>query len=259
MKTVALVIFLIILVSVEQGKGQELLSIELTQPYINKISNFSKSLSKKNSSEIGLAKSLFYRAHRKFLKNYHAYATVSDVFEKGNYDCLSGTYFLSKTLTDLGIKHRIIETNYHIFLIAETTQGDVLMESTDRYQGFVTNPDKIEERINSYRTNKTDGVSSQLYLSHIKIYHEILQVQLSGLLYFNLAVESFHRNDLVASCQYLQNAWKIYDNPRIEEFTPILAKVILKSQLSENQKINLTELLKSHVHQNLTAQAVPQN
>jgi len=82
-------------------------------------------------------------------------------------------------------------------------------------------------------------------------------VQLSGLLYFNLSVESFHRNDLVASCEYLQNAWKIYDNPRIEEFKPILIRSVLKSALSEKQKDNLTALLGSHVHQNLTALAPP--
>jgi hypothetical protein len=210
-------------------------------------------------SEINLAKILFHKAHRNFLKNYRAYATVTDIFEKGNYDCLSGTYFLSHALSNLGIKHRIIETNYHVFLIAETNRGDVLMESTDRYQGFVTDPAKIEERINTYKTNGTDKINNQLYLSHIKIYREILKDQLSGLLYFNQAVESFHKNDLIASCQYLQHAWKIYNNPRIEEFAPILERSVLKSQLSEKQKINLTELLKSHEHPNLTAQAIRQN
>src|SRR5882672_5510402 len=101
MKTTSWVILFIILVFPRQGKCQELISTELSQQYVNKISNFTKSLSKKNSSEIKLAKSLFNKAHRNFLKNYHAYATVNDVFEKGNYDCLSGTYFLSKALTNL--------------------------------------------------------------------------------------------------------------------------------------------------------------
>lgn len=257
MKNGSLAIVVMILALIKQGNGQELVPTDLSQPQLYKISNFTESLNKKNKSEIKIAKSLFNKAHRNFLRSYHAYATVNDVFEKGNYDCLSGTYFLSRALTDLGIKHRIIETNYHIFLIAETEQGDVLMESTDRYQGFIIDKKKIEERINNYRTNKADN--GQLYLSHIKIYHEILPVQLSGLLYFNLAVASFHRSDLIASCQYLQNAWKIYDNPRIEEFKPILARSIMNSQLTEKQKDNLTDLLKSHVHQHLTASAVPQD
>jgi len=234
--------------------SQTLGSPELSQANSNKISSFIGSLTKKGS-EFKIAKSLFNEAHRNFLKMYRAYATVEDVFESGSYDCLSGTYFLSQALTKLGIKHRIIETNYHVFLIAETNRGDVLMESTDRYNGFICNQKKIDETIDGYKANRTDRVSSQLYLSHIKIYHEILQAQLKGLLYFNLAVESFHNNDLVASCHYLLGASKIYDNPRIEEFAPILTRFIRKSQLSENQKESLTAMLKAREHKDLTALA----
>lgn len=255
MRKVLLVVLCLILLYPQFARCQALQSAELPQLYINKIASFTGSLKGKKTSQIKLVKSLFHKAHRDFLKEYHAYATVGDIFEQGNYDCLSGTYFLSRSLSGLGIKHRIIETNYHVFLIAETSQGEVLMESTDRYEGFVSDPRKIEERLENYRANRTDKASGQLYLSHIKIYHEILPVQLSGLLYFNLAVDSYHRNDLVASCQYLESAWKIYDNPRIEEFAPILTRSIVRSQLSEQQKDNLTQLLKSHVHQNLTALA----
>ena|SRR5258705_4994131 len=255
MRKVLLVSLCLMVVFTGFAQCQAVPSAELSQPYVNSILSFTKSLKERKTSEIRLVKSLFHKAHRDFLKRYHAYATVSDIFENGNYDCLSGTYFLSRSLSDLGIKHRIIETNYHIFLIAETNQGEVLMESTDRYQGFVYDPKKMAERIESYKANLTNK-SGQLYLSHIKIYREILPVQVSGLLYFNLAVDSYHRNDLVASCQYLQSAWKIYDNPRIEEFAPILARTIGTSQLSEEQKDSLTQLLKSHVHQNLTALAI---
>jgi hypothetical protein len=255
MRWVVLIVLCLILTYPEFVKCQVQVSAELSDHYIHTISSFTSRLNQKKSSEAKLVKSLFHKAHRDFLKKYHAYATVNDVFENGSYDCLSGTYFLSRALTDLGVKHRIIETNYHVFLIAETNQGDVLMESTDRYQGLVSDPKKIAERIENYRANRTDQVGSQLYLSDIKIYHEILPVQLSGLLYFNLAVDSFHRNDLVASCRYLQLAWKIYDNPRIEVFTSILTRSIVRSQLSEQEKDILTALLKSHAHQNLTTLA----
>jgi hypothetical protein len=212
------------------------------------ISSLTTPLAKKHLSEVKLARSLFHKAHRKFLRNYEAYATVNDAFGKGNYDCLSGTYILSQALTNLNIRHRIIETNYHVFLIAETNRGEVLLESTDRYGGFVTDPKMIEEKINNYRTNRSGRLDGQLYLSHIKIYHEILPVQLSGLVYFNLAVQSYHKNELTASCQYLQSAWKIYDNPRIDEFSPILSRSVMKSDLDEDQKARLTGLLKSHTH-----------
>ena len=85
-----LVILCFVLILPRQVKCQAIVSTELSQPYLNTISSFTKSLSKKKLSEINLAKSLFHKAHRNFLKNYHAYATVNDIFEKGNYDCLSG-------------------------------------------------------------------------------------------------------------------------------------------------------------------------
>ncbi|HLZ16910.1 MAG TPA: hypothetical protein VKQ08_07710 [Cyclobacteriaceae bacterium] len=218
----------------------------LPDSYDLKISSLTGSIARKNKSEFRQVKQLFHRSHRKFLKNYKAYATPSDIFERGSYDCLSGTYLLSLGLDNLGIKHRIIETNYHIFLIAETDRGDVLLESTDRFGGIIANPEKIEERICNYRSNTT-GNANQLYLSHVKIYHEILLPQLLGLFYFNQAVAAFHRNDLAASKWYLESAWKIYDNLRVYEFTPILIHSILQSQLDEGQKATLTSALKQHL------------
>src|SRR5438105_12270621 len=100
--------------------------------FVKLVSSFDK---KHRVSEIKTIRHLFNKAHRQFLKKYEAYASVEDIFEKGNYDCLSGTYFLSGALGALGIKHHIIETNYHIFLIAETNRGEVLLESTDRFNG----------------------------------------------------------------------------------------------------------------------------
>ena len=219
---------------------------ELTPFYELKISALTKSIASKRKSEIHTLKQLFRRSHRKFLKSYNAYATPSDIFERGRYDCLSGTYFLSLGLDNLGIKYRMIETNYHIFLIAETSQGEVMLESTDRFNGFITGPEKIEERISSYENN-TAGDTDQRYLSHVKIYHEILPPQLLGLFYFNQAVAAFHKNDLVSSSRHLESAWKIYDNLRIYEFAPILIHSILQSELDERQKANLTAVLKQHL------------
>ncbi len=222
-------------------------SPELSQSNLDKLSRFSKSLTRKGRSEMKIAKILFHKAHRRFLRNYHAYAAVNDLFELGNYDCLSGTYFLSQALTNLAVKHRIIETNYHVFLIAYTKQREVLMESTDRYGGFISDKEKIEERISQYLVN-VHGSGHQLYLSNIKIYHEVLPEQLLGLMYYNLAVQSFNNNELETSCQHLKEAWTIYDNPRIEEFTPILLHAISVGKLDNEKKVQLTMILESRQH-----------
>jgi hypothetical protein len=226
---------------------QVLQSKGLGDTYSDKVSSFVLPIRQKNTSDYRRVKILFRRAHRNFLKKYKAYASVEDVFEKGRFDCLSGTCFLGLTLEKMGVKYRLIETNYHIFLIAQTNRGEVLLESTDRYNGFVANKKRIDERISTYRNNKIRR-GSQLYLAQQQIYDEILPQQLPGLFYFNQAVGAFNRNNLELSCRLLENAWKIYDNPRIDEFTPILIRCILQSNLEETLKQSLVAVLKSHQH-----------
>jgi hypothetical protein len=66
-------------------------------------------------------------------------------------------------------------------------------------------------------------------------------------LYFNRAVETFNKNQLMECCYYLEQAWKIYDNPRIEAFAPILLRSIEASELSHESKEKLTAILQTHL------------
>ncbi len=209
-------------------------------------SNFISSLQSKKIKDFKLVRQLFVKAHRDFLKNYKAYSQVNDIFEKGNYDCLSGTYFLVSSLNQLGFTYKIYETNYHIFLTVNTSRGEVLLESTDRDNGLVADQNLIKERISKYQQSTTSSPGTQLYLSRFRLFHELLPSQLPGLLYFNRAVEAFNKNELSNCCLYLEQAWKIYDNPRIEAFTPILLHSIEASSLDESSKEKLTLLLRNH-------------
>ncbi len=228
-----------------QKTVNQLINLNSADPH-SKFPVFISSLSNTaQASETKTLRRLFNKAHRLFLKKYEAYTSLEDIFQSGNYDCLSGTYFFSLALDRLGIEYHIIETNYHIFIIADPDNGEVLLESTDRYNGFVTGKKAIAEKISGYREHLSKS-SDHLYLSHLNIFHELLPNQLPGLLYFNQAVDAFHKNDLTACCKQLENAWKIYDNPRIEEFANILIRSISVSGLDETQKENLIAVLKSH-------------
>jgi hypothetical protein len=208
-------------------------------------SSFIESVKSGGGSDKKLVRSLFAKAHSKFLKTYKAYSQINDVFEKGNFDCLSGTYFLASSLNELGLKYKIFETNYHIFLLVETRSGEVLLESTDRVNGFISNRTLIKEKIASYQETKSS--QNEMYLSKLRLFHEILPSQLPGLLYFNRAVETFNKNQLGECCFYLEQAWKIYDNPRIEAFAPILIRSIETSELDDASKEKFTLTLRMHL------------
>jgi hypothetical protein len=245
MKNCLLIVLLIVSAPVASQDLAEKKSLGNNFP--SGFSNFISSLKTLNkNSEVALLKALSNHAHRTYLKRYTAYAHVNDIFTKGNYDCLSGTYFFCASLEQLGFRYRIIETNYHIFLMVQTSGGEVLLESTDRENGVVSDPKFIEEKLLSYRKSSSTETATNLYLSGIDLFGQLSPEQLPGLIYFNMAVEAFNTKRLVDCCTYLEQSWKIYNNPRIGHFVPILLKSVAGSNMQEKEKKHLTALLKAY-------------
>ena len=75
--------------------AQEKLSVDVVSidQFKSSFTPFIASVKNSNSSDFKILKKLFNHSHQEYLKNYVAYSQVNDIFEKGNYDCLSGTYF----------------------------------------------------------------------------------------------------------------------------------------------------------------------
>ncbi len=211
----------------------------------NKMNGFISTLREKREkhSDQEFVRLIFRDSYKKFFNTYKPYTQFSEIFERGNYDCLSATSFLSVVLEEFGYDFKIIETNYHIFLSVETDKGPVLLESTDRYNGIVTDPIQIEQRISTYRNNELFINPSQSDKAHYKydlnLYHVVQPYQLPGLLYFNQAVTAYNSKNLVECAAKLDQARKIYESPRTSEFAVILVKSIIDSNLNEELKKDL--------------------
>ncbi len=193
-------------------------------------------------TDLKFLRSMVNESHKKFLKSYKSYSQFNELFESGHYDCLSGTAFFSVLLEELQYQYKIIETNYHIFLVIETKQGQVLLETTDRLFGFKTDPQEIEKSLSHYKENLLASNSSEkihYYQYHIDLFHEVNSMQLSGLLYFNQAVLAYNTHDWIACVDRLEKARKVYNNPRVEELAEILADSIALSKLNEKVKQQL--------------------
>jgi len=193
----------------------------------------------KSKSEIQFLRYVFIRTHQQYLKHFKTNTTFASLFENGSYNCLTGTILYSTILNQFGIDHQVIETNYHIFILAKTNEGEVLIETTDPHEGFVTSEDKIAMRINQYRNQgiqSTDPTRSYFRYS-FELYNEVSQNELIGLLYYNLAVDSFNQQSLQEAVHYLGRAIERYASPRIEEFSEILLLAVHESKLKEKDKI----------------------
>lgn len=199
---------------------------------------------KKTTSDINFLRRVFVETHRKFLKNYSQYSDMSEVFTAGKYDCLTATSLYSVVLDGLDFDYNIIETNYHIFILVNTSHGEVLLETTDLWNGFVTDSKKIDQRIGNYKQNTIAAIPAKdkkFYLFNLNLYHRLQQNQLPGLLYFNQAVKAYNSGDWEHCSILLDKAKAIYNSPRIEELTLILVESVKNSLLDTDKKQNLLE------------------
>ena len=181
---------------------------------------------------------IFNKTHQKFLKNFSEYASFPETLSNGSYNCLTGTALYALLLEHFDIEYQIIETNYHIFLLAQSDKGSILFETTDPVSGFVTNPEEIKKRIDGYRQNsiQAGGSSKTYYRYNFDLYNSVSLDQVLGLLHYNLSIVAFNAKDLSLSIDHLSKAMEFYQSPRFEEFSRIILLTIMEGNLNPSEK-----------------------
>jgi hypothetical protein len=222
--------------------------------------SFLKKLEEKKSGikkEKDFVRYIFSKTHQSFLKKYEAHASFSELFENGSYNCLTGTILYATILNHFQIPFEVIETNYHIFLTVETAQGKVLLEATDPLDGFVSTPNSIEKRINTYKQNTITASNKKATYYHFSfdLFKTVSMEELRGLLYYNKAVDSFNKQKLEESTQFLLMAKELYYSPRIDEFSAVLLQAVKLSACSEDVKEELLKAVYAISHKNSPAVA----
>ncbi|CAN5155716.1 hypothetical protein BH09BAC3_BH09BAC3_16940 [soil metagenome] len=225
-----------------QGRLDELLATtRANEAFVNnaklEVERIIQPLLTSHSSDQKLLRAAFHRMHTNFLKKYEPYADFNQVFETGTYDCLTATALLSQLLERLNFRYEIIETNYHIFLIVQTSHGEVLLETTDRWGGFVTDKDAIAKRIGDYRSNLlASNDSDKKYQYSFKLYQAISPEKLTGLLYFNQAVKAFNKHEWINCASLLETSYKLYESPRCVELGSVLIRTVTENSSEEKTK-----------------------
>lgn len=214
---------------------------------ISSFDSFLKKLERKKASikkEKDFVRYVFSKTHQEYLKKFSQSASFKNLFRDGSYNCLTGTILYSIILNHFEIEYEVIETNYHIFLTVETGQGKVLLEATDALNGFVDTPQSIEEHISQYRQNTLYASNSKLtyYQFNFELFNPVSLEGLQGLLYYNMAVDSYNRQNLQKAIQFLVKAHKLYSSSRIDEFSQILLLSLQQSNLDAETK---TEYIKT--------------
>jgi hypothetical protein len=205
------------------------------------ISKFIARLDQKGEEKntLKFCRTLFQKTRQEFLRDYTQYASFAETLTKGKYNCLTGTALYAMLLEHFNLEYRIIETNYHIFLLAYTQEGKALFEATDPLRGFVTNPEEIEKRIQQYKQNiiqPMEGSNKKYYEYNVSLYQQVSLDQMSGLFHYNLSIEAYNQQDFPKAINHLDKALALYSSPRITEFSAILLLAVMESKLNDTIK-----------------------
>lgn len=198
---------------------------------------------------------VFHKVQATFLKRYQPYADFQSLFTDGTYDCLTATTLFTHVLTEFNFEFDIIETNYHIFILVQTSRGEVMLETTDRLGGFVTDRRQIENRTGDYQKNKllVETGDRVAYQYTCNLYQKVSPEKLSGLLLYNQAVKAFNLGDWLTCARFLEKSHTVYSTPRGAELGDLLIRTVIETNAGSEVRQECMSRLKPMV----MAHAIP--
>ncbi len=205
-------------------------SIPELEEYKSSLLEFIQKMADKNvRNEKYFLENLFYKVHNKYLKHYTNYVTFDEIFNKGYYDCVTGTALYALILNELGYDYSIYESDFHVLMLVKIHNEEFLFESTDFNAGFIDDPDQIRIRLSQYESMNMEKSDSH-YNYQINNNRFISTRQLAGLLYFNLAVEQYNEQNFTYANFYLEKAELLYPGSRINELKELINKMARAEQ-----------------------------
>lgn len=175
---------------------------------------------------------LFYKTHQLVLKKYSRHSDFSEMISSGNYDCVSASMVYSLLLNHFEIDHSIIETDYHVFLVARVNSRDYVLESTDPLNGFIKDENAVITHIAQFRPaplasaiqNTTEIGAEDYSPKEVNtIYKEITIQQLTGLQYYNHGIYAINNSDLATARVQILKALSLYPSERIRSVLALVS------------------------------------
>lgn len=206
-------------------RGQEAVLRAGLEEFIRKMQQRQSKL----ASDKALLEQLFYTVHRKYLKEYKPYKGFSSLLDQGTYNCLTATALYAILLDELGISYQVYETDYHIFLLAETAEGEqILLETTDPLYGFVSDPEEIQQRIKEICNDAfAEGkVFDRNYFDFdLQVFRPVNLQQLAGLQYYNRAAYLYNTQKPDQAALALSKGRLLYQAERFDKLAQLLAGI----------------------------------
>lgn len=202
--------------------------------------------------EVKKIKIIYSYVHKEFLKVYKLENSFIDIFDKGEFNCVSASALYALILSKLDIPYQIKETPTHVYLVAYPNSCKILIETTAAQNGyyqfkfafvnkFVANlyASKLITK-EEYETIPANDLFNKYFFAS----EDITLFQLAGLQYSNFAIYDLDDERLKEANEEIKKAYFIYPDQRhkyILEST--LAAMITKSGYQDKESVKNLILL----------------
>ncbi|MEI6021485.1 MAG: hypothetical protein WCR21_10180, partial [Bacteroidota bacterium] len=107
----------------------------------------------KGLSNAKKVKGVYKAVHSEFLRVYRMQNSFSDIFERGEYNCVSSTALFAIIFYKMGIPFRIQEQPQHVYITAYPQQESILIETTSPDNGYLKISPSLVQKYNKYLLN----------------------------------------------------------------------------------------------------------
>lgn len=163
-------------------------------------------------------KLIYNTIHDELLKKYEIKAFYTDIFENGNFNCVSASILYAQILNYFNIPYTIKVSPTHVYLIAYPDKKPILIETTNPTVGYYTFNQSFKAKYIEYLKNsktiseeefyskQTDDLFNEYYFKE----KDIEFTNLIGIQYYNDAIFKMEKQQFFEAFNQLEKAYILY-------------------------------------------------
>jgi len=204
----------------QAGKKSSASSKEKFYTYLNKM-GFEKMVDKKQDKRV---KFIYENVHAAFLSKYEGKSLFSDIFDDGDYNCVSATALYCMAFDYFKIPYVIKEKPNHVYPVAYPNNQQVIVETTNPMVGsFAFNDQFKASYLENLKKQKLISNQEAITKSNNELFDQyffkeevnITLDQLFGIQYMNDGIFKLEAEDVNGSSKQFEKAYLLYPSENI--------------------------------------------
>jgi len=194
---------------------------------------------------------VYNQVQEQLMDKYVETAVFSNLFQKGEYQCVTSSMLFTYVFNQLSIPYEINFEPGHVFLIAYPASAKVMVQTTNPNKGVFVYDNGFKSNFIQYlRKNKLiskdeyenksiDDLFTEYYLKT-----EVASLkELAAMQYSNLAIQNLQKNEILESFQYMLKAYYFDANTRNRFLLAFTLGLTMEIKLLHRTSIMQTTLL----------------